>query len=115
MGMVEHKAMPPYAYPLDGRTLRVVVRAAKGTLKSVTAVYGDRYAPVEEAETARLERAGSDARHDYFQGELRLSPPRFRYAFLLDDGTDRRWLSEAGLSDAPPRHGFFQYPSVTGR
>ncbi len=112
MGMVEHKAMPPYAYPLDGRTLRVVVRAAKGTLKSVTAVYGDRYAPVEEAETARLERAGSDARHDYFQGELRLSPPRFRYAFLLDDGTDRRWLSEAGLSDAPPRHGFFQYPYI---
>ena len=66
---VEHKAMAPYAYPLDGRTLRVVVRAGKGTLVSVTAVYGDRYSPIEESEAVRL-GAGRLGRH------VRLFPRR---------------------------------------
>lgn len=109
---VEHKAMVPYAYPLDGRTLRVVVRAGKGTLVSATAVYGDRYSPIEESEAVHLESVGSDSMYDYFQGELRLDPPRFRYAFLLDDGVNRRWLTEEGLSDVPPRRGFFLYPYI---
>ena len=100
---VEHKAMAPYAYPLNRYTLRVVVRAAKGSLRSVTAVYGDRYSPIEESDAVGLKRVGSDAAHDYFQGELRLQPPRFRYAFLLDAGAERKWLSETGLSDAPLR------------
>jgi len=109
---VEHRPLPPYAYPLDGRTLRVVVRAGKGQLRSVSAVYGDRYAPPEENEVVALEKAGSSARYDYFLGELRLKPPRFRYAFLLDDGVRRTWLTEAGLSAAPPRGGFFAYPYI---
>lgn len=104
--------MPPYAYPLDERTLRVVVRAAKGTLRSVTAVYGDRYAPVEDNERAASELIASDAMFDYFRGDLYLESSRFRYTFLLDDGVRRAWLSETGLSETRPRHGFFQYPYI---
>lgn len=110
--IVEHKAMAPYAYPLDGETLRVIVRAEKGALKSVTVVYGDRYAPVEKNEAVAMERVAADATHDYFQAKLRLRPPRFRYAFLLDDGVQRMWLTEAGLSDSPPRQRFFMYPYI---
>ncbi len=104
--------MPPYAYPVDGTTLRVVVRAAAGTLRSVTALYNDRYAPAEEGEHVALELAGSDGTYDYFQGRLSLRPPRFQYAFLLDDGLRRVWFSEAGFSDAPPKGKFFTYPYI---
>jgi len=109
---VEHKARPPYAYPLDGGTLRVVVRAGKGLLRTVTAVYGDRYGPLEDGETVALQPAGSDADSDYFLGELTLRPPRFRYAFLLDDGTGPVWFSETGFSSTPPKTGHFVYPYI---
>lgn len=104
--------MPPYAYPVGPTTLRVVLRSGRGQLRSVTAVYADRYAPFEEGETAPLELAGSDALYDYFTGELTLRPPRFHYAFLLDDGVRRHWLSETGLSAAMPMGGFFTYPYI---
>ncbi len=104
--------MPPFAYPIDANTLRVVVRAGKGQLRSVTAVFADRFAPFEEGETAPLELAGSDAHDDYFAGELTLRPPRFHYAFLLDDGVRQVWLTETGLSASRPKGGFFAYPYI---
>ena len=104
--------MPPYAYPLDGQTLRVMVRAGKGCVRAVTAVYGDRYAPLEESETVALELCGSDAVYDYFQAEFALRPPRFRYAFLLDDGAQQVWFTETGFSARPPKGGFFAYPYI---
>src|SRR5690606_32980022 len=109
---VEHRAMPPFAYPIDANTLRVVVRAGKGQLRSVTAMYGDRYRPLDECESVQLALAGSDGLYDYFQGELRLRPPRFQYAFLLDDSVRPTWFAETGLSTSMPRGGFFAYPYI---
>jgi len=104
--------MPPFAYPIDANTLRVVVRAGKGQLRSVTAMYGDRYRPLDECESVQLALAGSDGLYDYFQGELRLRPPRFQYAFLLDDSVRPTWFAETGLSASMPRGGFFAYPYI---
>lgn len=109
---VEHRASLPYAYPIGPDTLRVIVRADRGAVRSCTLVYGDRYAQPGDEAPAALALVATDEQYDYFQGEMQLKPPRFRYAFRLDDGVRAVWLSEGGLSRSRPSSGFFQYPYI---
>ena len=109
---VFHTAALPWAYPLDENRLRVVLRAERGRVASGKAVYGDRYSPPTGLLSAPLLKTASDQDYDYFEAELRLVPPRFRYAFLVNDGIRSLWLHEGGLSTERPRQSFFQYPYI---
>lgn len=109
---VFHKPMLPWAYPLDSKTLRVVVRVQRGLIESGKAVYSDRYAPLDAFFSVPLVKTAYDEAHDFFEAELRLDPPRFRYAFLLKNRTRSFWLHEQGPSADPPQVSFFQYPYI---
>lgn len=109
---VEHRAEIPFAYPIGPHTLRVRLRAKRGELKASTLLYADRYTTPGTESAVAMERVAVDDRFDYFQADLTLTPPRFRYAFLLDDGLKPMWYAESGLESNRPRQGFFQYPYV---
>ncbi len=109
---VFHTAALPWAYPLDEKTLRVVLRAERSRIIGGRAVYGDRYSPLTGLLSAPLMKTASDEDYDYFEAELSLAPPRFRYAFVLEDGIRPLWLHERGLTTERPRESFFQYPYI---
>lgn len=111
---VHHEAAAPWAYPVDGRTLRVVLRAARGRVARGRVVYGDRYAPMDEDRAEPLVLAGRDGDFDYFEAEISLDPPRFRYAFLLEGGGggEAAWLHEQGVDRRRPPTSNFQYPYI---
>lgn len=107
-----HRASLPWAYPLDKNTLRVVVQIARGLVLTGRAVFGDRYAPSTELVAVPLVKTASDQDFDYFEAEFNLDPPRFRYAFLLNDGIRSFWLHEGGVDWHQPLESFFQYPYI---
>lgn len=107
-----HTAALPWAYPLDGKTLRVVLRAERGLLRGGKVVCGDRYLPATELDSIPLVKTAFDQDYDYFEAELYLDPPRFRYAFVLSDGIRSFWFHEQGISLEKPKHSFFQYPYI---
>ncbi len=110
---IYHTASLPWAYPLNETTLLVVVRAKRGLVKSGKVVYGDRYHPPKADQSLQLKKAAYDGDFDYFQAELELRPPRFRYAFLLSDGLRSAWLGERGVGQRRPDDtSFFQYPYI---
>lgn len=109
---IHHTASLPWAYPLDGKTLLVVVRAERGLVQSGKVVYGDRYLPAQADRSLPLVKKAYDADFDYFQAELNLDPPRFRYAFVVSDGLRSVWLHEQGVSVQRPSASFFQYPYI---
>ncbi|NLG83045.1 MAG: alpha-glycosidase [Firmicutes bacterium] len=107
------------AYPCGQNRLKVVLRCARGDIKSVIVNYGDRYGP-PGADDAQLDRrmklypAVEDDLYQYWVGELELEARRFGYCFLLDDGQDKLWYSETGFSLCrPPKplwRSCFEYP-----
>lgn len=109
---VFHTASLPWAYPLDGNTLRVVLRAERGLVSGGKVLCGDRYQLPIEPKSVPLVKTATDQDFDYFEAELYLDPPRFRYAFLLNDGIRSYWFHERGLSFERPKNSFFQYPYI---
>lgn len=109
---LEHRTVPPYAYPVGPKTLRVRLRAKRGEVRRCRVFYDDRYVHEGSEKTTDMVRVATDQLFDYFQGDLHLALPRFRYAFCVEDGTRRVWFTEAGSSFTPPCTGFFQYPYI---
>lgn len=118
--MLEHAIWhTPYdsmAYPLSDDRLEVVLRAARGDLRRVEAVYTDRYTPHARPERVRLWPAGSDGLYDYWRGSMKLQYGRFMYYFQLEDGEMRVFYGEGGFSERPPQDEpwtwCFQYPCI---
>ena len=100
-------ALQVRAYPSGRDSLGVIVRCARGDLKSVAAYYGDRYAPIGAPDLQldrriRLQLAGADDLYHYWTGELETATQRIGYYFLLDDGNEQCLYGEGGFSPAPP-------------
>lgn len=108
---VYHATTLPWAYPVDEKTLRVVVRAEKGKVHRGKVLYGDKYNPLEQVSVPLVKKA-FDERFDYFEADLELSPPRFMYAFVLEDESSSIWLHEQGVSVERSSVTFFQYPYI---
>ncbi len=106
-----HQAHGRFAYPVAPDTLRVVLRAGKGDLRQVTVVFEDRYQAAER-QAQVMERAAADELFDYFQADITLATSRFVYAFLVDDGVQRTFMTEKGFFDDPPKDSGFQYPYI---
>lgn len=88
----------------------VRLRAARGDLEQVRVVYRDRYQPPETSRVQTMSRVGRDALFDYYEAELTVDPPRYRYLFVLDSREGTLWYGETGFSDDPPEQGAFEVP-----
>lgn len=90
------------AYPIAEDEVEVVLRAAKGDLKSVSLLYVDRYAIGGQPKQTDLHLVGSDSLFDYWTGRMRLKYGRFMYHFALSDGQSVTYYGEGGLSHEAP-------------
>jgi len=106
-----HASRPPLAYPLGEKSLRVVLKAARGDLAGATCVYGDRYGWAPDRDEAQpMALLGEDSLHEYWGATLEAPTRRIRYAlYALGKSGDSAWLTEQGLSPRRPWGGFFQY------
>lgn len=94
-----HSPCHTSAYPAGPGCLRVTLRAARGDLRSVTALYHDRYMGPESSVREPLRLEGRDELFDYWTGEMRLDSARFAYHFALDDGQQNCLYGEGGFSE----------------
>lgn len=111
---VFHTCRAPYAYPVGGAHLRVVLEAAQGDLEGATCVHGDGYDwPVESDRPAAMNWLGDDGVHEYWGVTLPAPTRRVRY-LLHVRGRDGRevWLNERGIQPRRPRDGHFMYAYI---
>lgn len=116
LAAIFHQARGVYAYPVASDQLMVQLKAAKGDLKRVYLVYGDRYSGLDSSKQTMMENYASDQFFDYFRVEIQLSTKRFAYYFLLDDGQQQIWYHASGFSQIQPsdvNSNCFQYPYIT--
>ena len=114
---IYHKPESEYAYAKDGRTLRIILRAARGEpFDCVQILYNNKYDFTKRRHRGRMRREFTDELFDYYAFEIELSDVRFAYIFVLQEGEKTWYYSEEGIS----RHydferayyTFFQYPFI---
>jgi len=98
-----HKPWGAFAYLLDPQNLSLTLRAKKGDLKSCHLVYGDPWEPKEPLKKSEMRKIAVSDLFDFFRIVIEIpSYRRFRYMFLLSDGSEQLWYTEAGFSSRMP-------------
>lgn len=115
---ITHKSYSNYIFPISQKTLKIRLIAAKNDLKEVKVIYGNRFVidGSEPYKIKKMELKASSLNNDFFETNIKLSDPRFRYHFVLDDGDQILWYNEKGFSVQRPRgikSGFFQYSLIS--
>lgn len=112
---VFHRADSEMCYLGDDGDLTLVLRAARGDLSGVQAVYDDRYdaRPKRPWRRLLLEKRHSDGLYDYFETTFRCPYSRIGYFFLLTAATGETvYFYQDGFSDQYSwgRQRLFQLP-----
>ncbi|MBD0380093.1 alpha-glycosidase [Paenibacillus sedimenti] len=109
---VYHRPKLNWAYAYDGKTVHLRIRTKRDDVKKVFALSGDKYAWEKTSEYIEMKILTRDALFDYW--EVTVQPPfrRLRYAFLLQSGKEKLWLTEQGFVRKEPKDstGMFEYP-----
>ena len=115
---IQHIPDSEYAYPLDGNTLRLVLKAAKGEkFKEVSVLWNNKYDFAKLRKFTRMRKLCSDAEYDYYIADLKSGDVRYAYIFLLTTPEDEEYYySEEGVTrEYDFKHGyytFFQFPYI---
>ena len=114
---IYHEAYGSYAFPLNGRELKIRLRSKKGDLKRAAVVHEDRYPyqPGAELIMTEMEKAGSTELHDYYEALLPCDSRRVKYHFYVSDGAQALWFGERGFSESKFSCHPFQYSYMTER
>ena len=113
---IQHIPDSEYANPLNGNTLRLVLKGARGeAFKEVSVLWNNKYDFAKRRNFTRMRKLCSDELYDYYVCDLSSADVRFAYVFLLTLPNDEEYyFSEEGLtSEYDFKHGyytFFQYP-----
>jgi len=97
---VVHFPRQPYAFPARSDSqdyLALILKAASGTIKKCSILFGDRFEPHNWA-LKTCEWNGCDGVHDYFRVVLTTPEHRAQYAFLLTlaEGGSQFWFGDKG-------------------
>lgn len=111
---IYHRSTDSYCYAYDDRTVHIRLRAKKDDLRTVKALYGDKYDWDHTATEKHLRKIASDELFDYWQAELVPPHGRLRYAFELVSGKSTLWYTEQGFSERKPQDSLscFDYPFI---
>ena len=95
---IYHKPETQYAYALTDDTVALRLRTAKEDTPSVRVLYGGKYDFAKRRLSARMRLSYSDRLYNYYTAELRPEDVRLVYIFELEEGGERFYFSEDGLS-----------------
>ncbi len=115
---IQHTPDSEYAYPLNGNTLRLVLKVARReNFKEVSVLWNNKYDFTERRNFSRMRLLCHDALHDYYVCDITSKDVRFAYIFLMTlPNDDEYYFSEEGVtSEYDFKHGyytFFQYPFI---
>ena len=100
---IYHKPWGAFAYLLNSENLSLTLRAKKSDLKSCKVIYGDPWEPEVPFNESEMSKVAVSDLFDFFRIVIKVpSHRRFRYAFLLDDGSEQLWYTEIGFSSKKP-------------
>ncbi|WP_308636752.1 glycoside hydrolase family 13 protein [Paenibacillus silvisoli] len=111
---IYHRPKQNWSYAYDRSTLHLRIRTKKADMNAVQAIVGDKYAWDNTKQTVPMRIFATDALFDYW--EVAVEPPfrRLRYAFQLEKGTKKLWLTESGFVNELPEDclSFYDYPFI---
>ena len=99
-----------YAYPLELNTLVITLQAKKEALVRCYLFYGDPWERNKTFKKVVMRRFASDDFFDYFRIKVKAPSKRIRYIFLVDNGKEKLWFSEKGLTRKKPEVGELGLP-----
>lgn len=111
---VYHRPKLNWCYAYDGRTIHLRIRTKRSDLTAVSAMAGDKYIWDESMEYVPMTKLASDELFDYWECEVVPPYRRLKYGFLLEDGTEKRWMTEYDFLKSPPENPdrLFEYPFI---
>ncbi len=112
-----HRPESEYAYALDSRTLRIVLRVAAGeSIVKAELLHNNKYDFTKRRDVSEMSRISTDGLFDYYGADIVLNDVRFAYIFKLYTPHGVYYYSEAGLADdydfALAYYTFYQFPFI---
>ena len=114
---IQHRPDSEYAYALDERTIRIVLKVQRGEqLKELMLLWNTKYDFTKRRNTAWMQKGGSCDMFDYYYADIELSDVRFAYIFSFRVRDTYYYFSEEGLTEEYDfKHSyytFFQFPYI---
>ncbi|NMO96339.1 alpha-glycosidase [Paenibacillus lemnae] len=111
---VYHRPRKNWSYAYDGKTIHLRIRTKKDDMTEVFALAGDKYLWDDTMEYIPMEKLSSDELFDYWACETQPPYRRLKYGFLLQQGREKRWMTEYGFYTEPPANPdrLFEYPFI---
>lgn len=112
---VYHRPRKNWSYAYDGRTIHLRIRTKKDDMTEVYALAGDKYLWDQTMEYIPMYKLTSDEMFDYWECEAQPPYRRLKYGFLLQQGREKRWMTEYGFLTEPPANPdrLFEFPFIT--
>lgn len=111
---VYHRPRQNWSYAYDGRTIHLRIRTKRDDITEVFALAGDKYLWEQTIEYIPMSKLSSDELFDYWECEAQPPYRRLKYGFLLQNGREKRWMTEYGFLEEPPANPdrLFEYPFI---
>ncbi|WP_106769121.1 alpha-glycosidase [Paenibacillus faecalis] len=111
---VYHRPRQNWSYAYDGRTIHLRIRTKRDDVTEVYALAGDKYLWDQTMEYIPMLKLASDELFDYWECEAKPPYRRLKYGFLLQNGREKRWMTEYGFIEEPPANPdrLFEYPFI---
>ena len=111
---IYHRPRKNWSYAYDGRTVHIRIRTKKDDMTEVFVLAGDKYLWEGTMEYIPMYKLSSDELFDYWECEARPPYRRLKYGFLLQQGREKRWMTEYGFQTEPPANPdrLFEYPFI---
>ena len=88
-----------YCFPVSDNELVLRLRTAKNDIKDVSVLYESKYIIGGCQKKQNMEKQFSDSLYDYYVTKLLLTDTRVGYVFYINDGKDKYYYSEDGLTE----------------
>lgn len=112
---IYHRPKSNYCYAYDKDNIHIRLRGAKGDLKKVTLIYGDKYEWNNHKKVV-MPLTLSDKLYDYFTININPENKRLAYYFLVEGDSEKYFYTEWGFIDKLDKDQvymhFFQYPYI---
>ena len=80
-----HKSDSLFSFALDGETVELRLRAARGEVAKVDLIYGQKHAFCQMRKTLAMSLSASDGLFDYFTIRFKPEDKRLAYVFFITD------------------------------
>ena len=111
---IYHRPKQNWSYAYDLFTIHLRIRTKKKDIDAVCAIAGDKYAWDTTAIQVPMRLFASDEMFDYWEAAVKPPYRRLRYAFQLEKGNKKLWMTENGFVKKLPSEpsAFFDFPFI---